>query len=68
MLSIILIMRWRDINLVLMKVMTILISTMTMMSKVSLGCSFSYFVFYFDFWMSRRLECAIGKDDFFKII
>ena len=41
---------------------------MTMMSKVSLGCSFSYFVFYFDFWMSRRLECAIGKDEFFKII
>ena len=52
-------MRWRAINLVLMELMTILISVMTMiMSKASLGHLFSYFVFYFDFWMSRKLEYA----------
>ena len=39
-----------------MGVMTILISMMTiiMMPKASLGCLFSYFIFYSDFYMSEN--------------
>ena len=45
------IMRWREIDLVLMEVMTILILMMNkmMMPKASLGCSFFILSFYYDF-------------------
>ena len=50
--------------------MTTLISIMTMMMmpKAFLSCSFSYFVFYFDFWMLEKLEYAFGQDKFLLII
>ena len=46
--------------------MTILISMMTimMMSKAYLGCSFFYFVSYFDFWMFGTLECASRHNEY----
>ena len=49
-----------------MEVITILISMMTMMivSKTSLRCSFSYFVFYSDFKMSEKLEYAFRQDEY----
>ena len=56
-------MRWRITNLVLMEVMTILISMITMMimPKASVGCSFSYFVFYFGFKCLKNQNMNLNR-------
>ena len=63
-------MKWKDTNLVLMEVMTILISMMTttIMLKASLGRSLSYFVSYFYFWMFGTVEYSYGHDEFLEIV
>ena len=51
-------MRERAINLASMEVMIILISMM-IMPKASLGCSFSYFVFLFQFLDVWKIRICI---------
>ena len=38
--------------------------TVMMMFKAYLGCSFFYFVSYFDFWMFGTLECASRHNEY----